>query len=1027
MKFRFIVLSILLFLSGADGLVMADEIRQKLQPTVSVAIDAEGYATFSDESIQYLNQGGEPALPYQVVKLLLPPDAVLATASVSLEVPGFEELAGTWEIRPTPPESTWDGTKVITVWPSGKTILDGRDVDIYNVDALFPTSILGETSSGQMRQWQLLEVPVASYKYNPVSKRLYRLAEAELVVTFTRTGELPSGSVDRLLEGNVKRLTANFQEVAPSYYELAPSAITPLQTTYAVITTEAIQSASGELANFVQSKQRRGFNVEVITENVWGGGVGDMAAENIRSWLQTNYLSKTIEYVLLIGNPDPTLGDVPMKMLWPRNNATFYTQYKDSPSDYYYADLTGSWDLDGDGFYGEWGDDFGAGGVDRNWEVLVGRIPYYGDITDLDNILAKFVTYENASRSDASWRSNVLLPMEPSDGSTPGYHLGEEIKDAILVPKTGWNYHRVYDDDYGLIPLPETIPTTEDNVTNAWNGSQFGAVVWWTHGWERGAVGIMDLTHAATLDDMHPGFTFQVSCTNSKPEDTQNLSYSLLKNGGINTIGATRVSWYNIGQKSFAGTTSNSGMSYEYAQRLITEGNVSSLSLNDLKQVLSPGSSTLWMNYTDFNIYGDPSVGLFSFNSDFVLTANEQNTIEVRFSQGDGTFELPVFIGENLGINYSEFAIADFTGDGLQDFIAATDENPARLYLFTRTGFSSFQQSFIATLDADSSGMTDYGLGFTSADLDNDGDIDFLENINVEFTEGYWVAKGNAYLNDGAGNFAKVQDAFDFSTIFNHWTLAKSSTLADVDGDGFPDMLASEQSSGGTVNSMVYLLKGKGDGTFQAPVHVFTTNRLPATHMTLGDFNNDGKVDALIGQDDDGDPGAVYLFFGKGNGSFVEPGREVFDVELGIESGSDQPGAGNFQAYDANNDGILDIISAYKKKGIDDSDESSALVFIEGSGNGYFKAPQLIDSSIIFRTAFQAPLNMPTDTFILQGADLNNDACVDRTDLTIILNDIRASAPHDPYFDLNQDGIVNIADARNLVLLFSEPRGAACP
>ena len=67
-----------------------------------------------------------------------------------------------------------------------------------------------------------------------------------------------------------------------------------------------------------------------------------------------------------------------------------------------------------------------------------------GVITDLDHILSKIMAYETRQQSDISWRANVLLPMKPSDGSTPGYQLGEEIKNDILVPN-GWTYHRVYD------------------------------------------------------------------------------------------------------------------------------------------------------------------------------------------------------------------------------------------------------------------------------------------------------------------------------------------------------------------------------------------------------------------------------------------------------------------------------------------------------------------------------------------------------------------------------------------------------
>ena len=53
----------------------------------------------------------------------------------------------------------------------------------------------------------------------------------------------------------------------------------------------------------------------------------------------------------------------------------------------------------------------------------------------------------------------------------------------------------------------------------------------------------------------------------------------------------------------------------------------------------------------------------------------------------------------------------------------------------------------------------------------------------------------------------KEVGTFDYSGIFTGWTLSMSSNLADVDADGYDDMLVSEQSSGGAVNSAVYLLR----------------------------------------------------------------------------------------------------------------------------------------------------------------------------------------------------------------------------
>jgi len=58
--------------------------------------------------------------------------------------------------------------------------------------------------------------------------------------------------------------------------------------------------------------------------------------------------------------------------------------------------------------------------------------------------------------------------------------------------------------------------------------------------------------------------------------------------------------------------------------------------------------------------------------------------------------------------------------------------------------------------------------------------------------------------------------------------------------------------------------------------------------------------------------------------------------------------------------------------------------------------------------------------------DLNNDGCVDRSDYNIIIGDIRNGSPNNSAFDLNGDSAVNIANARFLVIRFTNSRGAPC-
>jgi phosphodiesterase/alkaline phosphatase D-like protein len=587
---------------------------------VAIHLGADGMAAFSGTDIRYIGQTGDPSLPYQSVRVLLPPDADLTTVEASITGQRWTQIDGEWDVPPVGAFAIGDDEGSSAAPLAEQAIDSGRDAGIYESDALFPAEPVCKVDVQVMRGWKMAQVLYAPMAYNPVGKRVYELSGNAVEITYERTSlKTASTGIDLTAAEQVRDMTVNFAEVSGEYGGYALSSDTGR---YVIITTSAIEAASTSLDAFVASKEARGFTVNVVTEGTWGGGTGDAAAENIRAWLKANYLSLNIKYVLLIGNPTPATGDVPMKTCYPLDESASPSYAV--PTDFYYAELVSNdWDKDGDGRYGEYADDFLLN-APRAAGVAVGRIPYYGTIADLDYVLSKIVDYEAEPEMDISWHRNVLLPMNPSDASTPGWQLGEEIKDDALP--VGWTYHRVYDEyntfycdpeDPGYVTgIPEDTETktcTVANVTNAWNGSDFGAVFWWAHGSSTSAVDVMDLAHVAQLDDNCPSFTFQCSCSNGAPAVSNNLGYSLLKKGCVSTVSASQVSWYQPGQTSFAGTATNSGMTLEYAQRLIGEEMYAGDALNDLRADVSPFPyEELWMNYLDFNLYGCPAVGLYT-------------------------------------------------------------------------------------------------------------------------------------------------------------------------------------------------------------------------------------------------------------------------------------------------------------------------------------------------------------------------------------------------------------------------------
>ena len=353
-----------------------------------------GGTRFAAEGNVLTGQPGEPDIPWQKVTALLPPNADLSSVSLRLEAAEYSDISGTWQIDPVPPIATSDAQgKPVLMWPQGRTIENGRDAGIYNENEFWPQEPR-VNHSGRLHQWQLVELAVPLMQYNPVSGRAQELIKADVIVDYTARGKAHMAGRGRG-RGRAEKLAVNFAAAAGEYdvpeqvssaeieEEPAPAGVN--SDGYVIITTSAIASASTKLNNFVAHKQSLGWDVSVITESQWGGGTGQSGAVNIRNWLRNNYLAMDILYVLLIGNPNPDTGNVPMHL---------YNDREDDivPTDMLYSDMSA-------------GDNW-----DKYWEVIVGRIPYYGTISVVDNILQKTINYENSQQ--VLWRWKAVLPMD---------------------------------------------------------------------------------------------------------------------------------------------------------------------------------------------------------------------------------------------------------------------------------------------------------------------------------------------------------------------------------------------------------------------------------------------------------------------------------------------------------------------------------------------------------------------------------------------------------------------------------------
>ncbi|MDF0593836.1 C25 family cysteine peptidase [Methanotrichaceae archaeon M04Ac] len=616
----------------------------------SITRDERGFDVIMMDGFASTTSSGDPMLVHKVYDVLIPPEAVGEELKLEIVSAEVQVLDGTFEIPPVGAIAPVAGERELAAdevgieyWGEGKSITDGINLDVYEKDADYPENFLELLPPSQMRKWKFARLDYTPFTYNPVSKKLTVIKSAVVEISY---GVSPAPLdrtllTDTVMDDVAAGMFVNYEEGRLWYEEAAMKAAIKMEAKplaaadYVIITTNAIVANSAKLNAFKSHKESLGYSVLVVTETDFLGLTGqapNQRAEKIRQWLKENYLTKGIKYVLLIGDPRPFEsgeGDVPMKMCWPRYSED---SHREAPTDYFYADLTGNWDRNANQIYGEWVDFTASGGVDLTAEVYVGRIPVYdAGYSTLDAILQKIIDYETSLST--GWRKSALLPMSFLDGGVYGYSatdygaLGEEMKVKFL-DGAGFSCYRMYQQGSGACGVNSAYSSEAElrggtGVRDRWAGDDYGIVSWAGHGspvhtevgYSKPAVcydgALFVSSYASSLNDLRPSFVYHGSCSNAHPETKDNVAYSVLKKGGISTLGSTRVCWYYLGESfgGFEGSPSVGGIGFGYVKRIVQELPGAD-ALYQLKQTIYPSGSAMLMNWYDFNLYGDPALNI---------------------------------------------------------------------------------------------------------------------------------------------------------------------------------------------------------------------------------------------------------------------------------------------------------------------------------------------------------------------------------------------------------------------------------
>lgn len=239
--------------------------------------------------------------------------------------------------------------------------------------------------------------------------------------------------------------------------------LTGMDRVYLVITTSDMTEAFTTLTNYRETEKGGSYTTHIETMAfIEANFEGVDRAEKVRNYIKDSYRNHGTRFVVLGGDADGEMENhkVPMRGLYQKYEVEGEVIAEDTsvPSDRYYAYLDGSFNSDGDEYWGEVND--GADlfpenkNLDWGYEVAVGRVAADNTEEALNHI-------------------NKIIAFEAQDLPGTSILAGQKINEEPTWGGDNLDYLRVCADSTKLYDRDRTSPWTSNDIIELINSNQF--------------------------------------------------------------------------------------------------------------------------------------------------------------------------------------------------------------------------------------------------------------------------------------------------------------------------------------------------------------------------------------------------------------------------------------------------------------------------------------------------------------------------------------------------------------------------